>query len=52
MQEMAATDTSAISRHRSFRVGKPDSPACQTGPSSFLGGSDSIWLPAEAEGTQ
>jgi hypothetical protein len=37
---------------RSFRVGKLNSPECQTGPSGFPGGSDNTWSPVEAEGTQ
>jgi hypothetical protein len=47
MQEMAAMDTSAISRTE-----KSDSLEYQTVPFSFPGGSDNTWSLVGAEGTQ
>jgi hypothetical protein len=39
-------------RQTSFGAGKPDSPECQTGLSSFPGGRNSTLFPAGAEGTK
>jgi hypothetical protein len=49
-QEMAATDTSAISRAEKLWAGKLDSLECQTGPFGFPGGSDNTWSLVGAEG--